>query len=82
MAKAGYDPTLALDFWRRMMTDEDVKLRPPQFLTAHPRDDRHMQALVDFLPEAETHYVPAGKRPQRPAPPQEALPPPQLPLNP
>ncbi len=73
MAKAGYDPALALDFWRRMMTDEDVRLRPPQFLIAHPRDDRHMQALVDFLPEAKTHYVPVVK--PAPAPPQEALPP-------
>ena len=75
MAKAGYDPKLALDFWRRMMTDEDVKLRPPQFLTAHPRDDRHMQALVDFLPEAETHYVPAAVPAPTAAPPQEMMPP-------
>ena len=75
MAKAGYDPALALDFWRRMMTDEDVRLRPPQLLISHPRDDRHMQALVDFLPEAETHYVPVVKPAPAPAPPQEALPP-------
>jgi len=37
MAKAGYDPALVMDFWRRLMTDEYVKLCPPQFLTAHPR---------------------------------------------
>jgi metalloendopeptidase OMA1, mitochondrial len=67
MAKAGYDPALALGFWRRMMTDEFVKLRPPQFLKGHPRDDRHMQALVDFLPEAGKHYVPAAKIPAAPA---------------
>ncbi len=73
MAKAGYDPALALDFWRRMMTDEDVKLRPPQFLTAHRRDDRHMQAMVDFLPQAKTHYVPVVKPAPAPAPPQETL---------
>ena len=46
MAKAGYDPALALNFWRRMMTDEYVKLSRPQFLKGHPRDDSHMQALV------------------------------------
>lgn len=67
MAKAGYDPALALDFWRRMMTDEYVKLRPPQFLKGHPRDDPHMQALVDFLPEAEKHYVPVAKAPAAPS---------------
>ena len=67
MAKAGYDPALALDFWRRLMTDEYVKLSPPQFLKAHPRNDRHMQALVDFLPEAEKHYAPVAKAPAAPA---------------
>ena len=36
MAKAGYDPARAMDFWRRMMTDEYVKLTPPKFLSAHP----------------------------------------------
>ena len=36
MAKAGYDPALALDFWRRMMTDEYVKLSPPSSSRAIP----------------------------------------------
>ncbi len=78
MAKAGYDPALALDFWRRMMTDEGVKLRPPQFLSTHPRDDRRMQAMVDFLPEAEEHYIPVFATPPPPAPtaPPAAMPPP------
>jgi metalloendopeptidase OMA1, mitochondrial len=67
MAKAGYDPALALDFWRRMMTDEYVKLSPPQFLKGHPRNDSHMQALVDFLPEAQKHYVPVAKTPAAPS---------------
>ena len=71
MAKAGYDPALALDFWRRMMTDEYVKLRPPQFLKGHPRDNRHMQALVDFLPAAKKQYVPVAKAPATPAAPSE-----------
>ena len=69
MAKAGYDPALAMDFWRRMMTDEYVKLCPPKFLTAHPRDNRHMQAMVDFLPEAQKHYVPVAKTPPAPSAP-------------
>ena len=73
MAKAGYDPALAMDFWRRMMTDEYVKLRPPQFLKGHPRNNSHMQALVDFLPEAKKHYVPVAKTPAAPAAPSEPL---------
>jgi metalloendopeptidase OMA1, mitochondrial len=73
MAQAGYDPALALDFWRRMMTDEYVKLSPPQLLKGHPRDNTHMQALVDFLPEAKKHYVPVAKTQAVPAAPSEPL---------
>ncbi len=80
MAKAGYDPALALAFWRRIMTDEYVKLRPPKFLSGHPRDDRHMQALVDFLPEAKKHYVPVAETPPAPSePPPPAAPPEEAP---
>jgi metalloendopeptidase OMA1, mitochondrial len=75
MAKAGYDPALALDFWRRLMTNEYAKLAPPQFLKGHPKNDRHMQALVDFLPEAKKQYVPAAKTPAAPAAPSETCPP-------
>ena len=79
MAKAGYDPALALDFWRRMMTDEDVKLRPPQFFSTHPRDHSRMQAMVDFLPEAQKHYVPMVETPPPPPAPPEAMPPAPVP---
>ncbi len=86
MAKAGYDPTLALNFWRRMMTDEFVKLSPPQFLKGHPRNDSHMKALVDFLPEAEEQYVPVAKAsaaPTAPVRPAETFAPaPQVPCQP
>ena len=82
MAKAGYDPALALDFWRRMMTDEYVKLRPPQFLTAHPRDDTHMQAMVDFLPEAKKHYLPVVETLPPPLAPPEMMPPAPVPPAP
>jgi metalloendopeptidase OMA1, mitochondrial len=83
MAKAGYDPAKALDFWRRMMTDEDVKLRPPQFMTAHPRDDRHMQVLVNFLPQAEGYYHPVATTPPTlAAPPKTSVPAPPVPGQP
>jgi predicted Zn-dependent protease len=81
MAKAGYDPALALDFWRRLMTSEFVKLSPPQFLKGHPRNDRHMQALVDFLPEAEKQYVPVAKAPAA-APVKTVAPAPAAPAGP
>ncbi len=72
MAKAGYDPALALDFWRRMMTDEDVKLQPPEFLTTHPRNDRRMQAMVDYLPQAEERYIPVFAAPPAATQPEPA----------
>ena len=57
-----------------MMTDEYVKLSPPQFLKGHPRNDSHMKALVAFLPEAKKHYVPVAKTPAAPAAPSEPAP--------
>jgi metalloendopeptidase OMA1, mitochondrial len=81
MAKAGYDPARAMDFWRRMMTDEYVKLCPPKFLSAHSRDNRHMQAMVDFLPEAQKHYAPVAKTPPAPAAPPLPPPAPTPPLQ-
>ena len=75
MAKAGYDPALALDFWRRMMAKEDHKLRPPQFMSTHPRDLTRLQAMAAFLPEAEKHYLPVLEPVPAPSPPQGALPP-------
>jgi hypothetical protein len=50
-----------------MMTDEFVKLSPPQFLKGHPRNDAHMKALVDYLPEAVEQYVPVAKTPAAPS---------------
>lgn len=58
MAKAGYDPAAALDFWQRMMTHEKGRVRPPQFLSTHPSDANRIKAMADFLPQARQHYVP------------------------
>lgn len=58
LAKAGYDPAAALDFWKRMMAKERGA-NLPQFLSTHPRDDQRLKEMAAFLPEAEKHYVPA-----------------------
>jgi metalloendopeptidase OMA1, mitochondrial len=71
MAKAGYDPAHALEFWRRMMT-ADKKAKPPQFMSTHPNDASRLRELQAFLPEARKYYIPA----------HEAAPPPrQTPLS-
>jgi len=67
MAKAGYDPAQALEFWQRMMTDEKgAKL--PQFMSSHPNDASRLRELQEFLPEARKYSVPAQEA-QSPPPP-------------
>jgi predicted Zn-dependent protease len=57
MAKAGYDPAQALEFWQRMMTkDKGAKL--PQFMSTHPSDATRLKEIQAFLPEARKYYVP------------------------
>jgi predicted Zn-dependent protease len=86
MAKAGYDPALALDFWRRMLADRENQAQPPQFLSPHPRDEKRLQAMAKFLPRAEDFYLPAASPPAGPpevlAPPPEVLAPPPEPAWP
>ena len=57
MAKAGYDPAQALEFWKRMMT-KDKKVNMPQFMSTHPNDASRLHELEAFLPEARRYYVP------------------------
>ena len=67
MAKAGYDPAQALEFWKRMMTDEKgAKL--PQFMSTHPNDASRLKELQAFLPEARKYYVPAREAQSLPPP--------------
>ena len=51
MAKAGYDPAQALEFWKRMMT-QDKGGKAPQFMSSHPNDASRLRELAAFLPEA------------------------------
>ncbi|MCZ4693869.1 M48 family metallopeptidase [Ancylomarina euxinus] len=54
MAMAGYDPAVAVDFWKRM--GESGGQKPPEFLSTHPADDTRVQNLQAFLPEAMKYY--------------------------
>ncbi len=59
MAKAGYDPHAALDFWRRMKTatkSPDSSLA--KYLSTHPGDDTRIKAIEGWLPEAMKYYKP------------------------
>ncbi len=65
MAKAGYDPELAFQFWERFATGKKDKAQLPQFLSSHPSDATRIQNMRAFLPEARQYYV--AKEEERPA---------------
>lgn len=51
MAKAGYDPRSALDFWERMSRSSGDPKQPP-FLSTHPTDEARIEKIRELLPEA------------------------------
>jgi len=62
MAKAGYDPRVALDLWERMEKKEGGKGKPPEFLSTHPGYETRISQLRSFLPEALTYYQASAGR--------------------
>ena len=58
MAKAGYNPERALDFWAKMAKHSEEKEKPPEYLSTHPSDERRIEAIKELLPEARDYYRP------------------------
>lgn len=56
MAKAGYDPHHAVDFWKRMAQTSKDGEKPPEFLSTHPSDERRIKQIESWIPEAMQHY--------------------------
>jgi metalloendopeptidase OMA1, mitochondrial len=54
MAKAGYDPRQAIDFWKAM--SEAAKASPPAFLSTHPPDEQRIEQIEEMLPEVMGYY--------------------------
>jgi predicted Zn-dependent protease len=55
MAKAGYDPRYAVEFWERMSSQGGGKA-PPEFLSTHPSDQTRIDQIKKQLPEALSYY--------------------------
>ena len=56
MARAGYDPHEAEQFWQRM--DEQAGGRqPPQFASDHPSNGQRIQQIREWMPDAEKEYA-------------------------
>ncbi len=56
MARAGYDPRQALDFWKRMDA-QTSRGAPPQFASDHPSNGVRIQQIEQWLPEAGKEYA-------------------------
>jgi predicted Zn-dependent protease len=57
MAKAGYDPELALRFWERFATAKGDRARLPEFLSSHPSNESRLQSIRAALAEARRYYL-------------------------
>lgn len=60
MAKAGYDPSVAPEFWERFSAASGDK--PPEWLSTHPADTRRAADLRALLPEAMKYYEAAKEQ--------------------
>jgi predicted Zn-dependent protease len=54
MAKAGYDPRVAIPFWERM--NKEGGSRPPEFLSTHPAPETRIKDIQSLIPEAMKYY--------------------------
>ncbi len=54
MAKAGYDPRAALQFWQRMSAQGGGE--PPEFLSTHPSHATRIEDIRTHMPEAVAIY--------------------------
>lgn len=57
MAMAGYDPREAPAFWQRMSAGSGGGA-PPEMLSTHPSDERRVNDLNAYMPEALKYYKP------------------------
>jgi predicted Zn-dependent protease len=63
MARAGYDPRQAVEFWKRFSAynQSHGAKAPPEFLSTHPVDERRIAQLQELLPEALAEYQKAKR---------------------
>ena len=62
MARAGYEPTETIAFWRRMQQLSGDG-GPPHFLATHPSNARRIEELLEQLPELRDAASPRQLRP-------------------
>lgn len=55
MARAGYDPNEALNFWNRFASEKKGP-KPPEFMSTHPADQTRIRQIQRYLPTALDEY--------------------------
>jgi len=60
MARAGYDPHAAVEFWQRM--EQMSGQAPPEFLSTHPSHGRRVEDIDKWMPEAVQAYQAAPSK--------------------
>ena len=73
MARAGYDPEEAIEFWRRFSEyNKNKGSKVPWFLRTHPLDEHRINNLKRLMPKAKLLYRPrSDKETDSPQPKQE-----------
>ena len=66
MARAGYDPREAVNFWDRF-SKTFAGQKPPEWLSTHPTDENRIQQIRELLPEALKEYEATRTTAHRPA---------------
>ena len=61
MAKAGYEPSEAINLWKRMAAASGGK-GGPEFVSTHPSDTRRQANLASWLPSAQVAYNSAPQK--------------------
>ena len=56
-AMAGYNPEVAIPFWKRMSASNTGQ-KPPELLSTHPSDETRIKDLQAFMPQAKKYYKP------------------------
>lgn len=57
-AMAGYNPQVAIPFWKRMASLKEKGSEQPEILSSHPLDAKRIKAIEGFMPEAMKYYNP------------------------
>ena len=65
MSMAGYNPSNAVNFWKRMASASASSQKPPEFLSTHPADATRIAQIQKDLPEAQRYFNSASGKPVR-----------------